>query len=156
MRISCPVGTEPLAMPLQAERMKMPFRTGLLHSGRQSSIRIRSRKTVSEFQPRSSTRPEASGSEKETVRLHGHGLRSSLTVQAAQTTRIAVKETERRILSIINSGVFMDRICWIPVASGGVEYNVNRAGLVLFGIGGTQFSDDCFLDDVGFVPLHCW
>ena len=50
----------------------------------------------------------------------------------------------------------MDRIFRIPVAGGGVEYNVNRAGLVLFGIGGSQFPDDCFLDDVGFVPLHGW
>ena len=141
-------------MPLHADKMKTPFRMDFFHSGRQSSIRIRSRKTVSESQPRSSTCPIAFESEKETIRLHGHGLRSSFIVQAEQAARIAAKKAGRRTLSIIDSGVFMDHIILPPVVNGGVEEDVNRTWFVFFGISGPQISDNGLFDNIGFVSLH--
>ena len=154
MRIICPIGMELPAAPLQADKMNTPFRTDLVHSGRQSSIRTWSRKTVSESQPSSSTGPDASGSEKETVRLQGQTSRSSLTVQAAQAARMAAKEADRRILSIMGSGVFLDRKSRAPVADGGLKDDIDGAGFVFFRIIGSQFLDNGFLDDIGFVPLH--
>ena len=57
--------------------------------------------------------------------MQGQMSRSSLTVQAAQAARIAANVADRRILSIMDSGVFMDRKSRVPVADGGLKDDVD-------------------------------